>query len=106
MPTKMVTKSIQFHPEVWKLLVNFAEQRDISAASFVRDCIEQFIKRELAEDSYEIMNRVWEQRHPNETEEERYQGRKALAESLAKKSVVEFAKFYNSLKPNNDKVTK
>lgn len=99
MATKMVSRSVQFHPEVWKFLQNEAERRDESTASFVRECVEDYIHTILANEFFDITVNVFKKRNPNYDED--FIKRPELAKLIKGKSVIELAKYANQTNEEN-----
>jgi hypothetical protein len=79
MPTKLSSKCIQLHPEIWKLLQNEAEQRDMSTSGFIRECIEDYLQRNIVKDIIDIPGNL----------------SKEDIKRLSKKNLLEIAKYMN-----------
>lgn len=102
MATKMVTKSVQFHPEVWKLLQNTADDRDESTASLVRGIVEEYIQNSLIQDILDLRSEAIKKEYPNVDEKLHQQSQSDIRNSLLKKSIVELAKLINKSREKGD----
>jgi hypothetical protein len=81
MPTKLITRSIQFHPEIWKFLQYNAEQRDLSTSNFVRECVEDYLHRNFIKDKFELPSNL----------------NKETLKRLSDKNLLEIAKYMNQV---------
>ena len=81
MPTKLISRSVQFHPEIWILLQNEAERKDKSTSSFIRDCVEDYLKRNLIKNAFEM---------PVDAD-------KDTIKRLSDKNLLEMAKYMNQI---------
>jgi hypothetical protein len=98
--TKMITRTIQFHPEIWKVLQSIAEDRDESVAGVVRDCVEDFIADFIRANLYKSYKDYIDDIISAESlspvkKEELEEMKKALPKAYYKMSAAELAKNFN-----------
>jgi predicted DNA-binding protein len=97
MPTKMITRSIKVQPEVWELLQNLSDEKNISTSNFVRECIEDYLKDYCKKRFLELIEEADKKAYGDGVKEERNRqiSQFIMSEFYDKLDVIEIIKMLN-----------